>query len=203
MIGSKARGASPSSAAPYSSRAALFARLVTCAAVQSSSPAKSESFDARDLLRAACGGEQSRARTEPMSPIHSPAIAARSVPCTVRTSGEKKSRRRTERARSMMYRSIVVVAVLVVGACSKSDPPAVTTTSAPAPASPTTTEVSTGGAPSQAPANPAVGDDHAGHMAGMQPGMSMHVHDGGMGHPMPDHSMSGHSMSDHSMPGHE
>lgn len=97
----------------------------------------------------------------------------------------------------MTSHSIVVAAALLVGvgvvACAKPDP--VSTTSS---ASPTSTIAAT--APVQAPTPPAAtksDDDHGGHMMpGMPAGMPMdggHMHDGGMGHPMPNHPMPGHT----------
>lgn len=89
----------------------------------------------------------------------------------------------------MTSRSIVVAAALFVGigACAKPDPTSTTSS-----ASPTSTIAAT--APVQAPTPPAAtksDDDHRGNMMpGMPAGMPMdggHMHDGGMGHGMPNH----------------
>ena len=96
----------------------------------------------------------------------------------------------------MISRPVAIVAALLLGACSKTDPGTSTTTSAVVPGSPTTTTApAASGAPARAGAAPqerTVDDDHNGHPMGGMPSsipMQGHMHDGGMGHPMPDHPM--------------
>lgn len=103
--------------------------------------------------------------------------------------------KRKESSVTRISRSIVVAAAMLVSVagCSKPDPVASTASSASA----TSTVAAT--APGQAPTPPAAtkqDDDRGGNMMpGMPAGMSMdggHMHDGGMGHPMPNHPMPGH-----------
>jgi hypothetical protein len=131
-----------------------------------------------------------------------PVVAVERIVSCRHTSGRSldrpPGRRKTSLMISMLSRAMVA-ALLLLGACSKSEPGTSTTASPAATVSPASTAVAATGAPTPTPPGLAADDDHEGHMKrGMPPGMPMHMHDGGMGHPMPHHPMPGHPM-----PGHE